>query len=165
VADIRRGDPRKTLLRTRAATNFCYNLRWARRIMVRVARVSHSGWRRVFACALAYALVLQGLIFAATDIRPAVGTADSAAWAEFPLCSHSGLDPAAPQAPAQHPAGDNLCLFCCIAGAACVNSAPPGAPPYSKVEFTSVVWPLIAPRLVALVVNAKAWPRGPPAAA
>jgi hypothetical protein len=130
-----------------------------------MARVSHSGWRRVFACVLAYALVLQGLIFAATDVRPAVGAADSAAWAEFPLCSHSGLDAAAPQAPGQNPVGDNLCLFCCIASAACVNCAPPGAPQYSKVEFTSVVWPFTAPRLVALVVNAKAWPRGPPAAA
>jgi hypothetical protein len=46
-----------------------------------------------------------------------------------------------------------------------VNCAPLGAPQFSQVEFTSVVWPLMAPRLVALVVNAKAWPRGPPAAA
>jgi len=128
-----------------------------------MARVSHSIWRRVFAGALVYALVLQGFFFAVAGGAPAIGTADNAPWAGFPLCSHSGS--AAPEAPAQNPVGDGLCLFCCIAGAVCVNCAPPGALPYSKVEFTSVVWPLVAPRLVALVVNARAWPRGPPAAA
>jgi len=128
-----------------------------------MARVSHSIWRRVFAGLLVYALVLQGFFFAVADGQPAIGAADNAALTGFPLCSHDGS--AAPAAPSQHPAGDNLCLFCCIASAACVNCAPLGAPQFSQVEFTSVVWPLMAPRLVALVVNAKAWPRGPPAAA
>jgi len=130
-----------------------------------MARVLHSGWRRIFACVLVYALVLQGFFFAASDIRPAVGAADNAAWAGFPLCTHSGLGSTVPAAPSQNPVGDNLCVFCCIAGAACVNCVPSGTPQYSRVEFTSAVWLLTAPRLVALVVNARAWPRGPPAAA
>jgi hypothetical protein len=129
---------------------------------------SHSAqgaWRRVLSCLLAYALALQGCIFAFDSSRSAIAAAPDAVSAGYALCSHSGAGAAVPDTPAQSPVGDNGCLFCCIAGAACVNCAPPGAPQYSNVDFTSAVWPIVAPRLVALVVNAKAWPRGPPAAA
>ncbi len=126
---------------------------------------THGAWRRILSCLLAYALALQGCIFAFDLSRSAIAGAPDAVLAGYALCSHSGAGAAPPGSPAQSPVGDSHCVFCCLAGAVCVNCAPPGAPQYSKVEFTSVVWSLTAPRLVALVVNARAWPRGPPAAA
>ena len=129
-----------------------------------MARVSHKAWRRVIAGVLAYALALQGFIFALDIGRPAVAASPDPAWAGFELCSHSGGGATAPGAPSQGPVGDLHCLFC-IAGAVYVNCAPPCAPQFSKVMLTNAVWPLTAPRLVALVVNKSAWPRGPPAAA
>jgi len=134
------------------------------RIMRIYSHSAHGAWRRVLSCLLAYALALQGCIFAFDMSRSAIAASPDAVSVGYALCSHSGAGGAVPGAPAQSPVGDNLCLFCCIAGVTYLNSALPGAPPH-KVEFTSVAWPLMAPRLVALVVNAKAWPRGPPAAA
>ncbi len=129
-----------------------------------MARISHIAWRRVIAGVLAYALALQGFIFALDIGRPAVAADDAngTSWAGFELCSHGGA--ALPGAPAQSPAGDPHCLFC-IAGAVYVNCAPPCAPQCSKVVLTNAVWPLAAPRLVARFINEGAWPRGPPAAA
>ena len=126
---------------------------------------AHGAWRRILSCLLAYALALQGCIFAFDMSRSAIADAPGAALAGFALCSHSGAGAALPGTPAQSPVGDSRCMLCCMAGAVYVNCAPPCAPQFSKVEFTVAVWPLVAPRLVAPVVNAKAWPRGPPAAA
>ena len=126
-------------------------------------RVRYGGWRRVIAGVLAYALALQGFIFALDIGRPAIAGADATTWAGFELCSHSGVGAAVPDAPAQAPVGDFHCLFC-FAGAVYVNCAPPGAPQWNKVVLIDVVWPLTAPRLVALVIHTSAWPRGPPAA-
>jgi hypothetical protein len=126
-------------------------------------RASHSGWGRVFACLLIYALVLQGFILAVLLDGPAVAAADGQAWAGFKLCSHSGVGSAGPDAPAQAPAGGIHCIFC-IAGATFVGSAPPLAPQCGRVAFTNAVWPLAAPGLVAPLIHESAWPRGPPAA-
>ena len=129
---------------------------------------SHSArgaWRRILSCLLAYALALQGCIFAFDMSRSAIAAAPEAVSVGYALCSHSGAGGAVPDTPAQSPVGDSRCLFCCMAGGAVVNCAPPCAPKSSRVELTIAVWPFVAPRLVAPVVNAKAWPRGPPAAA
>lgn len=126
---------------------------------------AHGTWRRILSCLLAYALALQGCIFAFDMSQSAMAGTPDAALAGFALCSHSGAGTAVPGAPAQSPVGDSHCMSCCLAGAAYVDCAPHCGPQYSRVEFTVAVWPFAAPRLVAPVVNAKAWPRGPPAAA
>jgi hypothetical protein len=133
------------------------------RIMRTYSHSTHDAWRRILSCLLAYALALQGCIFAFDMSRSAIAAAPDAVFAGYALCSHSGA--ALPDAPAQSPVGDSRCMLCCMAGAVYVNCAPPCAPQFSKVEFTIAAWPLKAPRLVALVVNAQAWPRGPPATA
>jgi hypothetical protein len=135
------------------------------RIMRIYSHSAHGAWRRILSCLLAYALALQGCIFAFDLSRSAIAAAPDAVSAGYALCSHSGAGAVVPDTPAQSPVGDSSCLYCCIAGAVYVDCAPPCAPQNSRVEFTVAVWTLVAPRLVAPVVNAKAWPRGPPAAA
>ena len=128
-------------------------------------RRTRTGWRRVIAGVLAYAVALQGFIFALDLGHPAIAAADAAnatAWAGFELCTHGGAAP--PGAPAQAPVGDMHCPFC-IAGAVFVNCAPPSALQYSTVVLTVVVWPTTVPQLRALFMSESAWPRGPPAAA
>jgi hypothetical protein len=126
--------------------------------------IVHSAWRGILACLLAYALVLQGFIFAATAGRPAPGSADGTPWAAGELCTHHG-DAASPaQAPRQRSAADEHCLFC-IAGALYVDCAPLSAPQYLNGLLLDAVAPLKAPRLAALRINKSAWPRGPPLAA
>jgi hypothetical protein len=127
---------------------------------------SHRAWRRVLAGVLAYALALQGFLFALDIGRPALAAddhADATAWAGFVLCTHGG-GASSPVAPAQTPVGDLHCPFC-IAGAVFVDCAPPCPPLWNKIVLTNAVWPSAAPRLVALFVNESAWPRGPPLAA
>jgi len=125
-------------------------------------RVLHNGWRRVLACLILYALVLQGFLSAAAVGEPALGAADNAALAEFALCVHHGDAATLPGAPAQDPSATIHCLFC-IAGAVYVNCAPPLAPQLSRAVLAAPVRSLAVPRLVALFVNQSAWPRGPPA--
>jgi Protein of unknown function (DUF2946) len=129
-------------------------------------RISRNSWGRVFACVLAYALVLQGFFFAFGMGRPAIAAAENAALPGFALCTHHGDGSALPGAPSQNPVGDQHCPFC-IAGASAgyVKSAPPIAPEYRKVALTNATWPLAPQRLVAFLVNESSWPRGPPAAA
>lgn len=112
---------------------------------------------------LAYALAVQGFIFALDIGRPAIA-ADGAVFAGFELCSHGGGGAALPGTPSQAPVGDLHCLFC-IAGAVYVNCAPPCAPLWNKIVLINAVWTSTKPRLIALFVNESAWPRGPPAAA
>jgi hypothetical protein len=123
---------------------------------------SHRVGRRILSCVLAYALALQGFIFAANIDGPAISAANAAAWTGFQLCTHGGGGAALPEAPSQGPTGDDHCIFC-IAGTVYVDCASPSSPQYSKAVFTDVAWPLSAPRLVAFLVNESAWPRGPPA--
>jgi hypothetical protein len=122
----------------------------------------HSGWRRVLSCLLAYALALQGFIFAFDASRPAVAAAPDAVWAGFELCSHSDAGAALPDAP-QAPASHSHCVFC-LAGIVYVNSAPPVTPHCGAVVAPTTAWTLVAPELVAFQVNRNAWPRGPPSA-
>jgi hypothetical protein len=129
-----------------------------------MAAAAHSNWRRVFACVLIYALVLQGFIFAVADGLPAIGGAEKTAWSGLALCAHSGGGSTSPDAPSQNPIGDNHCLLC-IAGAVYLDCPPPATTFFNKVVLTNVAWPLSATRLIAFVVNENAWPRGPPAAA
>ncbi len=130
-------------------------------------RASRTGWRRIIAGVLAYAVALQGFIFALDLGHPAAAAADAAnagAWAGFELCTHSGGGAGSPGVPAQVPVGDMHCPFC-VAGAVFMNCAPPAALQYSTILLTDVVWPPTAPRLVALFLSESAWPRGPPVAA
>jgi len=127
-----------------------------------MARIPHSSWRRVIAGVLAYALALQGFIFV-LDIGRAAAAADGATVAGFALCTHSGAA-SAPGEPTRAPIGALHCPFC-FAGAVFVNCAAPCVPPSNKVILSHAVWPITAPRLVALSINESAWPRGPPAAA
>jgi len=134
--------------------------------MVRIMRAYwHSGWRRVVSCVLAYALALQGFIFALDASRPAVAATPDTAWAGFELCSHSGAGATLPDAP-KAPASDSHCVFCvfCLAGSAYVNSAPSVTPDRGAIAVSHAAWTLVAPALVSVRVNRSAWPRGPPTA-
>jgi hypothetical protein len=124
--------------------------------------IVHRGWRGILGCLLAYALVLQSFIFAATSGMPVPGSADDTPWAAE-LCSHHGGATGPAEVP-QGPAADQHCLYC-IAGALYVDCAPLAVPQYHNGVFVDTVVPLQARRLVALLDYASAWPRGPPAAA
>lgn len=113
---------------------------------------------------LVYALVLQSFVFALDISRPAFAANDNAAWAGFTLCSHSGAGATVPGVPAQGPIGNIHCIFC-VSGAVYVASLPPAPVQRSHDVITDAVWPPAVPRLVALWINASAWPRGPPVAA
>jgi len=128
-------------------------------------RVAYGFWRRVLVCALAYALLLQGLIVAWDTAQAAAGTAGDAAFSEFALCSHSGGTGSTLPGTLPHgPAGDNNCIFC-IGGAVYVHCAPPSAAQLIGSIVAEKVTPLAARRLLAVLGNHSAWPRGPPAAA
>lgn len=128
-----------------------------------MARLSYRLRRRVFTCALAYALAVQGFIFA-LQIGSSAFAADGAAWAGFELCTHDGASSAAPAVPSQDPLGNIHCVFC-VAGAVFLNSPPPSPPPSRLLVFTDVDWSLPRLRLVAIPVVESAWPRGPPVVA
>ncbi len=128
-----------------------------------MTRTSHNTWRRVIAGVLAYALAVQGLIFA-LDIGGAANAARTgAAWAGFELCAHDGTTNV-PGIPAQGPDGNVHCIFC-VAGAVFLNCAPPGLVQSRAIVLRDAVWPRAGSQLVAVSRVASAWPRGPPAAA
>lgn len=127
-------------------------------------RVARKVLRRVLVCALAYGLALQGLIISWDAAQAALGTADSAAFSEFTLCSHGATASTLPGTLPQGPVSDNNCIFC-IVGAVYVNCAPASAPHVVHIIITEKVARFAAPRLLAPLVNQSAWPRGPPAAA
>ncbi len=149
----------KSCLKT-ATRLFCYDWGWGIRIM---AKLSHGVRRRVFTCALAYALAIQGFIFA-FEIGSSAFAADGTASAGFELCTHNGASSTAPAVPVQGPLGNIHCVFC-VAGAVFLNSPPPSPPPPRQLTFTYVGWPLAAVHLAAILVVESAWPRGPPVAA
>jgi Protein of unknown function (DUF2946) len=119
--------------------------------------------RGILALVLAYALVLQSFVFAATSGGPLPGSADDTPWAAE-LCSHHGGATSPGEVPPQGPADHEHCLYC-IAGAVYVAWVPLGAPQYRNAVFIDTIVPLKAQRLVAPRINASAWPRGPPTAA
>ncbi len=128
-----------------------------------MARISHRAWRRTIAGILAYALVVQGFIFA-FDIGGAANAAETGTlWAGFELCAHGGTA-GVPGIPAQAPDSNIHCVFC-VAGAVFLNCAPPGVIQSSKIVLSEAVWPLTVSQLVAIPIIDSAWPRGPPAAA
>lgn len=144
-------------IRTRA---YFAKLGMGHRIM---AKLSHGFRRRVFTCALAYALAIQGFIFA-LQIGGSAFAADSTAWAGFELCTRNGVSSTPPSLPVQDPLGNIHCVFC-IAGAFFLNSPPPSPPPSRELAFTHVGWRLAPVHLAAIFIVESAWPRGPPAAA
>ena len=123
-----------------------------------MAKRSHRRSRRILGCVLAYALAIQGLILAFSG-EVAFSPDQTPTFADFALCHHGGT--ALPDKPA--PVGEHCPL--CFAGAVYVDCAPPWAPQRSERVVSDALWLLVAPRLVAVFVNASAWPRGPPAAA
>jgi hypothetical protein len=128
-----------------------------------MSRVARRLWRRVLVFALAYGLVLQGLIIPWDTARTAFGAAGDAAFSEFALCSHGGNGSTLPGTLPQDPVGGNNCIFC-IVGAVYVNCPPPAAQAIGSV-LAGKVAPLAPPHLAAAFINQSAWPRGPPAAA
>ena len=124
-----------------------------------MANHSQRGWRRVLGCVLAYALALQGFIVVLDIGGPAYGAAPDRVFAGFELCQHGGAT--LPDTPA--PIGGH-CPFC-FTGAVFVNCPAPCAARCLAMLPGRVAWSLTAPRLIALFVNASAWPRGPPPAA
>ena len=126
--------------------------------MDRAAMGAKGGWRRLTACALVFALALQGIAFTLAGVRLA---ADAAAATEvvagFELCRHDGGAPGgAPETPA-----NSHCVFC-LAGATVVLDVPAAAPDFHAVAFAVVPWRFEAWRLPAVTVDASARPRGPP---
>ena len=117
--------------------------------------------RRATACALAYAIALQGFLFA-LGVCPAA--AQTAASTGFQLCSHDGSGDALPGAPLQLPLNDQNCPLCVAAGAY-MDCAPTLVPACSEFVFSKAAWRPVAPRAVTLFAFAPAWPRGPPCAA
>jgi hypothetical protein len=118
--------------------------------------------RQVTACALIYALVLQGIIVALAGAGFAE-TADSRGIANYEICHHDGGVPDAPsQAPDQ---SDNSCCILCLAGANYTLADVDLTIDFRPVEFAAVRWPATTLPLPAHTVDANTRPRGPPAMA
>ena len=126
--------------------------------MDRAARSATGGWRRLTACALVFALVIQGIAFTLAGARLAADAAAATDLAAFELCRHDGG--AAGGAP-EAPAADSHCVFC-LAGATFVLDVPAAAPDFHAIAFAVVPWRFEAWRLPAVTVDASARPRGPP---
>jgi hypothetical protein len=121
-------------------------------------RGATGGWRRLTACALVFALVLQGIVFTLAGARFAADAAAATDVAGFELCRH--VDGTAPGGAPETPA-DSHCVFC-LAGATFVLDVPAAAPDFHVVAFAVVAWRFEAWRLPAVTVDASARPRGPP---
>jgi len=118
--------------------------------------------RRVIAYGLAYALSLQGFVFAISSASPVGSSPENPTIVAFPLCVH-GETTTLPRAPTQAPLGDNHCPFC-VAGAFYVSCASPCAGD-CDFTFVSTDWLSVAPHFIPRFVGGGAWPRGPPAPA
>jgi hypothetical protein len=124
-----------------------------------MARGAQGGWRRLTACALVLALVIQGMAFSLAGARLAAAAATDGAG--FELCRHdAGTPGGAPEAPV----ADSCCILC-LAGASYVLDAPTVAPGFHAIAFALVPWRFEVWRLPATTVDASARPRGPPTAA
>ena len=130
-----------------------------------IAGTNQTRWRRIIACALAYALALQGFLFALNLGSSAAAAQQDAAAGHFQLCSHDGGGASAPGAPSQAPAGSTHCLFCICGSTVYVSSAPPATPQYQSAVVASAMAYAAAPRLAGSLTNKNAWPRGPPVSA
>jgi hypothetical protein len=128
--------------------------------MVRVARRSEDGWRRLTACVLVFALILQGIAFTVMADAPGLDPSGINNLAGFELCSHNAATP--PSTPTS-PAADTHCTLC-LAGASYVLDTATAALDFHTVEMTVVSWLPVAWRLPATTVDANSRPRGPPSA-
>jgi hypothetical protein len=128
--------------------------------MVRVARRSEDGWRRLTAWVVVFALILQGMAFTAMAGAPGLDPPDIANSAGFELCSH---DAAAPPSTPANPAADTHCSLC-LAGASYVLDTATATLDFRTVAMTVVSWLPMAWRLPATTVDASSRPRGPPSA-
>ena len=121
-------------------------------------------WRKRLRCAViyaaAYAIALQGLIFA-LQIGAAVAALQQSALGGFALCHHDEVAVILTDDPSQSLPSDRHCPFC-VVGLVYVNSQPPSVPGWTEFVPAKAVQPLPAPRLAAFGANAGAWPRGPP---
>ena len=123
--------------------------------MDRMAQSSRSGWRRLTASVLVFALILQGIAFTLAGARLADDPADSAG---FALCRHDGG--AAGGGEPKRPSADGHCIFC-LAGATCLD-APAAVSQSHAITFAVLSWSSNTWRSPAAAVNASARPRGPP---
>lgn len=130
--------------------------------MVRRAQ-AWQRWRRLTACLLVSALLLQGLGFALASAAFAAGRVDSPDWAGFELCRHGQANPDQPGAP-DHATVDAHCIFC-VAGPGFVLEPPAVSTFFNPVAIEIAPWPIMAWRLAPATVDASTRPRGPPAAA
>jgi hypothetical protein len=125
--------------------------------MDRMVKRTRSGWQRLTACVLVFALILQGVTFTLASARLAAADPTDTA-AGFELCRHDG-GTAGGGAP-EGPIADSHCIFC-LAGATYLD-APGAAPESHTITFVALSWSFQAWRLPAVTVNASARPRGPP---
>jgi hypothetical protein len=115
-----------------------------------------GGWRRLTACALVLAVMIQGIAFTFAGARLAADATTD--WTAFEPCRHDGGTPGGvPEAPA----ADSCCILC-LAGAAHVLDTPAAAPEFRAIAFAMVPWRFEAWRLPTATVDASARPRGPP---
>jgi hypothetical protein len=120
--------------------------------------------RRLAACVLIFALLLQGVTLAVGAARLSASAAGDTAWAGFELCHHDGGNTALPGSPPEEPAAGVHCVFC-LAAAGYVLVPPDYAPEFRPVIVAIVAGPFEIWRLPVTTVDASARPRGPPLAA
>lgn len=126
-------------------------------VMDRMVKSTRSGWQRLAACVVVFALILQGAAFTLAGVGLAAADPTDTA-AGFQLCRHDG-GTAGGSAP-ESPPSDGHCILC-FAGATYFD-APAAAPEFHTVTFAVLAWSFTAWRLLATTVNAGAPPRGPP---
>jgi hypothetical protein len=121
--------------------------------------------RQSAAVVLTFALLLQGVAFAAATGRLAASAASDAGWAAFELCHHNGSADDNASAPAGVPENsDTHCIFCLAGASYALQAALPSAA-FHIIIIAIVPWIFTAWLLPALTVDASARPRGPPPAA
>jgi hypothetical protein len=114
-------------------------------------------WRRITACALIYALVLQGMAVALAGASR-FDAADSGIGVE--LCHHDGGTSDLPSPTPDH--SDDICCIVCLAGATYIPATLAFAPVFYRVVFAAVRWPVPVSQLPSRTVDANTRPRGPP---
>ncbi len=114
-----------------------------------------SDWRRLTACVLVFALVLQGIAFTLAGTRRPAYLIGAAGWE---LCRYDGGT--APGGAPESPVPDGHCMLC-LAGANYLV-APAATSEFRSITFAVWPWWFAALRLPPADGNASAQPRGPP---
>jgi hypothetical protein len=125
-----------------------------------LGHLRRSGGRQFWAVFLIFALMLQGMAFAAATSRLAPDAVSDSGLAGSEICHHSSPahdsgDPAVPESSDVH------CIFCLASAGHALEAPLPGVEFY-VVLLTTVPWTFTEWRLPALTVDASARPRGPP---